>query len=93
MFIGTKQEKIALMKNVIPLFLTDEDWLVNVRSQYEDKEYNNIREAIAEAIELKYIENAEAVRTVREGIHFQYGKNGQMPILTKKGERFLKPKI
>lgn len=91
MFIGTKQEKKELIKKVIPVYLKDEKWIDKIKLQYDNMEYNNIREALAEAIDLKYIENAEAVRTIRGGINFQRMNNNQ-PILTQKGEKFLSNK-
>jgi hypothetical protein len=93
MFIGTKQEKKALMKKVIPLYLSNERWIDNVKLQYDDKEYNNIREALLEAMDLEYIENVKAIRTIKGGICFHHAINDSPPILTKKGERFLNSKL
>lgn len=92
MFIGTKQEKKNLMRRVIPLYLADERWIEHVKLQYDDKDFNNIREALAEAMELKYIENVEAIRTIKEGIRFHQKASNSQPLLTKKGEKFLKLK-
>lgn len=90
MFIGTKQEKIALMRTVIPSYLSDESWLDTVKPQYNAKEFNNIREVIVEAIDLDYIKNLEAIRTIKDGIRFHRQDINNEPKLTKKGEKFLK---
>ncbi|MFA9379092.1 MAG: hypothetical protein ACERKZ_20455 [Lachnotalea sp.] len=92
MFIGTNQEKTTLMREVIPIYLTNEMWIDNIKLQYDAKTYNNMREALAEAMDKKYIVNVEAIRNIRDGILFQHATNGSKPMLTKKGERFLKHK-
>lgn len=92
MFIGTNQEKTSLMREVIPLYLSNETWIDNIKFQYDDKTYNNMREALAEAIEQDYIINVEAIRNIRDGILFKNSSIGNKPMLTKKGERFLKLK-
>lgn len=90
MFIGTKQEKIALMRIVIPAYLSNDSWLDNVKQQYDAKDFNNIREVLVEAIDLDYIKNLQATRTIKDGISFHRGQKDNQPQLTKKGEKFLK---
>lgn len=89
MFIGSKKEKLDLMKQVLPLYLDDETWLERVKAQYDEREYNNIREVIVEAIDKKYIINLEASRTIKDGIYLHRDQD-KKPILTMKGEKFLK---
>lgn len=90
MFIGTNREKIELMKVALPLYLKNGEWLEEIKSQYDAKEYNNIREVLVEAINLKYINNLEAVRTIKDGIYFNRINKDEKVELTKKGEKFLK---
>lgn len=90
MFIGSKKEKLDLMKQVLPLYLNDETWLERVKPQYNEREYNNIREVIVEAIDKKYIVNLEAIRTIKDGIYLYRLHQDKKPLLTMKGEKFLK---
>ena len=93
-FKGSKQDLDNLIREVLPKFIANDDWLDSIESQVPEPEFTNICEAIAEAINRGYIENKINIHYMANGtIKFSHAhmfyEDSNSYTLSKSGKCFL----
>lgn len=99
-FVGTKQELEKLMKEVLPKYLYEESYLLEIEDM-DEKQQRNVLEAMAKCIDLGYVENLKYIRSIDGHVaslfHFVRDlqnssntvKDSHPVCITKAGESFL----
>lgn len=95
-FKGSEKDLETLMREILPHFVSNKNYLSDIEKTCNAQQVINIKEALAECIERKYLVGLQYMRNKDNNVFFLHftmsnspEKDYNPPKLTKRGEEFL----